>query len=104
MVAITEPQLVVINRAINDYVHLRESYKLLQMDLVASDSMCTYWQKVSETTTSLYHTEQRKFEEMSLVNDANIEALNKEKAQSRKLCIGVGVGGYLLKTNKDADD
>ena len=39
IVAITEPQLIVINRSLNDYTHLQDAYKILQVDLSAQDSI-----------------------------------------------------------------
>lgn len=96
VVAITKPQLIKINRSLNDYIHLKEINRNLQVDLVVSDSLCLYWQKVALRADFTCVLERRKFDELTAVNTSIKSSLEKEKSKSRKISIGVGVGGTLL--------
>lgn len=94
--AITRPQLIKINRSLNDYIHLKKVNKNLQMDLVVSDSLCFYWKQVAVKSDTLYLMEAQKFEQLTRANESLQAALKEEKKRSRKIGIGVGVGGTLL--------
>ena len=100
IVAVTEPQLKVINRSLNDYTHLQDAYKILQMDLSAQDSIIHFQSLECQSLDSLVnyqdlkiafikkdYTEQLRYEKSSF---------NQYKKKSRKITIGVGVGGTLL--------
>ena len=93
VVAITHPQLIKINRALNDYSHLKEAYKLAQMDLAVSDSMLNYYKKSAESYQQVIDLQEQKFD---LQGSYLKETLERQKKKSRKLFIGVGVGGTLL--------
>lgn len=94
--AITKSQLIKINRSLNDYIHLKKVNQNLQMDLVVSDSLCSYWQQVAASTDTLYLMEAQKYEQLTVINTSLQSALDKEKKKSRNIGIGVGVGGTLL--------
>ena len=96
VLAITKPQLVKINRSLNDYIHLRKTNELLQMDLRVSDSLIYYWKKVAVTNDTLYLLESKKFDEAQKVNGSLQQSLREQKKKSRIINIGVGVGGTLL--------
>ena len=93
VVAITHPQLIKINRALNDYSHLKEAYKLTQMDLAVSDSMLNYYKKSAESYQQVIDLQEQKFD---LQGSYFKETLERQEKKSRKLFIGVGVGGTLL--------
>ena len=93
LVAITHPQLIKINRALNDYVHLKKAYELTQMDLAVSDSMLNYYKKSTESYKQVIDLQEQKFD---LQGSYFKETLERQKKKSRKTSIGVGVGGTLL--------
>ena len=66
------------------------------MDLAVSDSLIYCWRNISLRNDSLYLMEQRKFNELSLINNSLQESIKRDKFKSRKICIGVGVGGTLI--------
>lgn len=96
LVAITKPQLIKINRSLNDYIHLKKINKNLQMDIIVSDSLQLYWRSVALKTDTLYLMETKKFEQLNEVKESLQVALVEQKKKSRKTIIGVGVGGTLL--------
>lgn len=96
VVAITKPQLIGINRSLNDYEHLKEVIKVKQMELDISDSLVFYWKGVAAKSDSLYVLEAQKYDKTLNVNKALETELKKNKKRSRKINIGVGVGGSLL--------
>lgn len=66
------------------------------MDLVVSDSLCSYWKQVAVKSDTLYLMETLKYEQLTRVNESLQAALHDEKRKSRIIGIGVGVGGTLL--------
>ncbi len=93
VVAITNAQLVKVNRALNDYIHLKEAYRLTQMDLAVSDSMLNYYKKSVLSQQGIINLQEQKFNTQTTFYE---ESLKREKKKSRMKSIGVGVGGTLL--------
>ena len=93
VVAITNAQLVKVNRALNDYVHLKEAYRLTQVDLAVSDSMLNYYKKSVLSQQGIINLQEQKFNTQTTFYE---ESLKREKKKSRMKSIGVGVGGTLL--------
>ena len=93
VVAITTYQLVKVNRALNDYIHLKKIYHLAQMDLAASDSIIAYYKKNVQLQQGVIDLQDKKFKEQAIFYEEEIKRKNKK---SRKQSIGVGVGGTLL--------
>ena len=93
VIAITKPQLIKVNRALNDYLHLKETYRLTQMDLAVSDSMLNYYRQSVISQQGIITLQEQKFSTQSSFYE---EALNREKRKRRNISIGVGVGGTLL--------
>lgn len=96
MLAITRPQLITINRSLNDYTHLKEINKNLQMGLSVSDSLVVYWKRVASKSDSICVLETKKYANLYKVNrnlESEIKNVNKK---CRKTAIGVGVGGTIL--------
>ena len=93
VVAITHSQLVKVNRALNDYVHLKEAYRLTQVDLAVSDSMLNYYKKSVLSQQGIINLQEQKFNTQTAFYE---ESLKREKKKSRMKSIGVGVGGTLL--------
>ena len=93
VVAITNAQLVKVNRALNDYVHLKEAYRLTQVDLAVSDSMLNYYKKSVLSQQGIINLQEQKFNTQTAFYE---ESLKCEKKKSRMKSIGVGVGGTLL--------
>ena len=93
VVAITNTQLVKVNRALNDYIHLKEAYRLTQMDLAVSDSMLNYYKESVLSQQGIINLQEQKFDTKTAFYG---ESLKREKKKSRMKSIGVGVGGTLL--------
>lgn len=100
IVAVTEPQLKVINRSLNDYTHLQDAYKILQVDLSAQDSIIHLQSLECQALDSLVRSQDLKID---FIKKDYTEQLKYEKSlftqykkKSRKTTIGVGVGGTLL--------
>lgn len=93
VVAIAHSQLVKVNRALNDYVHLKEAYRLTQVDLAVSDSMLNYYKKSVLSQQGIINLQEQKFNTQTAFYE---ESLKREKKKSRMKSIGVGVGGTLL--------
>lgn len=96
VLAITKKQMVVINRSLNDYIHLEEAYTNLQVDASLSDSLCAYWKAVATKEDSVARFNEKKFLASRDLSVRLSEELYKEKVRSRKTAIGVGVGGSVL--------
>lgn len=93
VVAITNAQLVKVNRALNDYIHLKEAYRLTQVDLAVSDSTLNYYKKSVLSQQGIINLQEQKFNTQTAFYE---ESLKREKKKSRMKSIGVGVGGTLL--------
>ena len=93
VVAITNAQLVKVNRALNDYIHLKEAYRLTQVDLAVSDSILNYYKKSVLSQQGIINLQEQKFNTQTAFYE---ESLKREKKKSRIKSIGVGVGGTLL--------
>lgn len=93
VVAITNEQLVKVNRALNDYIHLKEAYRLTQVDLAVSDSMLNYYKKSVLSQQGIINLQEQKFNTQTAFYE---ESLKRENKKSRMKSIGVGVGGTLL--------
>lgn len=91
--ALTQPQLIKVNSALNDYVHLKKAYRLSQMDLAVSDSMLSYYKKSVVSQQGIIDLQNEKFNKQAAFYE---ESIKREKRKSRKKSIGVGVGGTLL--------
>lgn len=96
VVAITVPQLITINRSLNDYTHLKSINRNLLKDLIASDSICDYLRKISLKKDTIYFMDSLKFEESLAISRELKESLKIQKKKSRKTIVEVGVGGTLL--------
>lgn len=96
VLAITRPQLVTITRSLNGYIHLKKAHKLLQVDLLASDSLVFYWKSVSLAKDTVIRLEQLKYDETVKFNESLKTDLRNEKKKCRKRNFGVGIGGTLL--------
>lgn len=86
--AITKPQLITINRTINEYRFLQKTNENLKKEIIISDSVSLYWYKISLVKDTLYNLEYQKFEKSMQIN----EDLRKELERQRKKKIGIGVG------------
>lgn len=93
VIALTKPQLIKVNRALNDYLHLKETYRLTQMDLAVSDSMLNYYRQSVISQQGIITLQEQKFDAQTTFFE---EALQREKQKRRNISIGVGVGGTLL--------
>lgn len=92
VVAITVPQLVRINRSLNNYVYLKKINRNLQTDLALSDSLRLYWKQVAAKSDTLSTMEKRKFGNISKLNEILKSDIEKEKKKNKKKRVGVGVG------------
>lgn len=96
MVAITKEQLVRVNRALNDYLHLKKTNKYLQMDLTISDSLCLYWERVAVKADTMLFMENQKYENLSRINKSLECSLKSSTKKMKKIGVGVGVGGTVF--------
>ena len=96
VLAITKPQLITINRSLNDLHFQKKINKNLRSQIFVQDSLLTYWKTLSLKTDSLYLFENKKYEESCLLNSSLKKSLEKEKRRVTNIGIGVGVGGTLL--------
>lgn len=96
MVAINKKQLIKVNRALNDYLHLKKTNKYLQMDLTISDSLCLYWERVAVKADTMLFMENQKYENLSRINAALEYSLKNSAKMRKKIGIGVGVGGTVF--------
>ena len=96
VLAITKPQLITINRSLNDLYFQKKINKNLRSQIFVQDSLLTYWKTLSLKTDSLYLFENKKYEESCLLNSSLKKSLEKEKRRVTNIGIGVGVGGTLL--------
>ena len=89
-----------INSSLNDYTHLQDAYKILQVDLSAQDSIIHLQYLECKALDSLVRLQDLKmdFIRKDFTEQLNYERslLNNYKKKSRKTTIGVGVGGTLL--------
>ena len=76
--AITRSQLIKITRSLNDYIHLKKINQNIQMDLVVSDSLRFYWQKVALNADSICELERKKFKELTAINASIKSSLEKD--------------------------
>lgn len=88
--------MITINRSLNDYTHLKEINKNLQIGLSVSDSLVVYWKKVAEKSDTLRSLENKKYDNLSKINQNLENSLNANRKKYRKTAIGVGVGGTIL--------
>ena len=93
---ITKPQLITINKAINERNHLRLINTRLQLDIDLADSLSSYWRQMYESSSKMYSLEAEKYNNLSFENETLKVELKNEQNKSRKIGIGVGVGGTLL--------
>lgn len=96
VVAFTKPQLITINRSLNDYIHLEKLYRNLQMELSVSDSLCNLWRLTSTSQESIIKLEQSKVATVQKYNEQLQLSLKNEKKKSRKAKIGVGIGSIIV--------
>lgn len=66
------------------------------MGLSVSDSLVIYWRKIAEKSDTICSLEEKKYNNLSVVNQNLSRALNDEKRKGRKVAVGVGVGGAIL--------
>lgn len=88
--------MIIINRSLNDYTHLKEINKNLQRGLSVSDSLVVYWKKVSEKSDTIRSLENKKYDNLNKINQNLENSLNANIKKYRKTTICVGVGGALL--------
>lgn len=100
VLAITKCQLLTINRSLNRYEHLLESYSLLERQLDLQDSIIVLKYVEGITQDSIIREQQRVIESTYYQWYASVDKLESDfsqyKEKSRKRSIGVGVGGTLL--------
>lgn len=96
LVCLTKPQLITINRSLNDYEHLKElyaaskkEYSLLEKVVKEKDESLKDYVKSKELQNERYAIEVEK-------NKILLDEYKKYKHKSRKRIIGVGVGGTTL--------
>lgn len=92
-IAITEAQLVEINKSLNAYEHLQQVNGYLEKDVALLDSMNCYWEKASIQYEALLETERSKF---SITETQLKRDLSNCKKKRIKQNFVVGVGGTLL--------
>lgn len=92
--------MVVINRSLNDYVHLREEAELLRMDLLFSDSVIyikdsviNKQEQIITHKDSLIKVFDKKHKSDIQSKDYQIRTL---KRKNKKTVLGVGTVGTLL--------
>lgn len=96
VVCITPAQLKDVVLDLNTGEYLRVENDLLRAQISKSDSLCVYWQKISEAKDTLVMTEIQKYQNLDCIN-RNLEAsISVRKRKSRNTIIGVGVGGTLV--------
>lgn len=96
VVAVSPIQLKQIVLSLNEGEHIRTENVLLREQISKLDSLCVYWQKISEEKDSLNSFEGQKFYNLNSMYQ-NLETSFKiQKQKSRKTIIGVGVGGTLV--------
>lgn len=96
IVAVSPIQLKQIVLSLNEGEHIRTENVLLREQISKLDSLCVYWQKISEEKDSLNSFEGQKFYNLNSMYQ-NLETSFKiQKRKSRKTIIGVGVGGTLV--------
>ena len=96
IVCVTPAQLKTVVLDLNTGEYLQVENDLLKRQISKSDSLCVYWQKISEAKDTLIVMEVQKYQNLDRINQ-NLEAsLNIEKRKSRNTIIGVGVGGTLV--------
>ena len=96
VLTITKKQLIYINRSLNDYLHLQEVNKKLQVELVVLDSTVVSLKKLNEIERKSYLLAEEKFLKQSKISDELSKALKKEKNRKIKTGICVGAGGALV--------
>ena len=89
-----------INRSLNDYTHLQDAYKILQVDLSAQDSIIHLQSLECQALDSLVRSQDLKID---FIKKDYTEQLKYEKSlftqykkKSRKTTIGVDLGGSLI--------
>lgn len=85
--------MVTINRALNDYEHLKKVHQLVQMDLALADSSISHYKEKVSVQQNMLDLQDKRFKEQTLFYD---DLLKSKDKKSRKRYIGVGVGGTLL--------
>ena len=96
IVCVTPAQLKTVVLGLNTGEYLQVENDLLKKQISKSDSLCVYWQKISEEKDTLIVMEVQKYQNLDRINQ-NLEAsLSIEKRKSRNTIIGVGVGGTLV--------
>lgn len=96
VLAISKQQLILINRTLNEYSHLKEMNRFLQRDLCVSDSLTLYWKHVALNADTLYLLEAKKFHESQKLNAIFRRSIREQTRKTKKVGIGVGIGGTLL--------
>lgn len=94
--AITRPQLIKVNRALNERDMLLKTNEKLSLSLALSDSLCNYWRLTSAKKDTLFLCADEKFRNAQLVNEALEESLKRKKYNGIGIGVGVGVGGAAI--------
>lgn len=94
--AITKPQLIQINRSLNNYEHLQVLYGLAKEDLSVCDSIIDYYKRITETQSSAMLLSEAKYQKAEQFNTSLQQQIKKQSKKSRNITIGVGVGSTLL--------
>lgn len=66
------------------------------MGLSVSDSLVVYWKKVAEKSDTIRSFENKKYDNLNMINRNLGNSLNTNRKKYRKTAIGVGVGGTIL--------
>ena len=83
LVAITKPQLIEINRSLNDYVHTLAINSKLNMEISMTDSLINHWKTVSEKREQMYILESQRFEKSQQISEKLSQELKKEKKKGQ---------------------
>ena len=92
MVAITPPQLLTVNRHLNNYIHLKKLTKNLQMDILVSDSLLSSQKIIMQKQDSIIMFQNIQVtESVRFIDDLQASMKKQKRISKRKqLCTGLG--------------
>ena len=89
-------QLITINRALNDYVHLQRINQKLQEKLSIMDSTLIGLQELNSIEHRSYVLSESKFTKQEQLSKELSERLKQERKSKIKTSICVGAGGTII--------
>ena len=89
-------QLITINRALNDYVHLQRINQKLQEKLSIMDSTLIELQELNSIEHRSYVLSESKFTKQEQLSKELSERLKQERKNKIKTSICVGAGGTII--------